>query len=174
MSKYTAIFATLFLVILSSQIVSAHLEGGVDVSDGKNVVDIGYDAANLTSSRSTVFLLSLHTVDGIEINSTSAWVKIDGDKGSVFTARLFPEPTGAYSFTTIFPEEGKYKLTARFSTKNGEVENSVDLNVNKANSISASDILFIKIVIESIIVLFLFFIFINNLRKNEKINGGKK
>lgn len=162
-----------FIMLVSVQSTFAHLEGGIDVSDGKNVVDVGYDAANLTSLRPTVFLLSLHTVNGIEINSTTVWAKISSDKGIVFSAKLFPEPTGAYSFTTLFPEEGNYKLTARFSTQKGDVENSANLNVMPGSS-SASSILIKKIIVESTIVLFLLFMLIRNLMKKENINGGKR
>ncbi|RJQ18193.1 hypothetical protein C4573_00540 [Candidatus Woesearchaeota archaeon] len=128
--KYTHLIAGLALfVFIALPMVQGHLEGGTDIQKGDYLIDIGYDTPELTADRATVFLVSLEA-NGSEIETNSAWVRIKEKNGPVvFTAKLLPEPTGAYSFTAILPKKGNYDFTVRFETPEETVEETTDLQV---------------------------------------------
>jgi len=122
----------LLLLLIATPLALAHLAGGVDATVDNHIVDIGYDAEQLTAGRSTVFLLSLKEAETEEaVTTNNLWIKLqDTDKNTLFSGKIFPEPTGTYGFTILFPEEGRYTLSARFSgAETFEVEHSEVLTV---------------------------------------------
>ncbi|GEM_PF-4902261 len=125
------LFSVVFLLmIVFSSAALAHLEGGQDIPTGNYTVDIGYDAENIVAGKPTVFLISLTEAGEKVVETSSLWVRITNpQQEGVFIAKLYPEPTGAYSFTTYFPQEGDYELAARFTTLTGEVQNKAVLQV---------------------------------------------
>jgi len=118
------------LLLLTSSLALAHLAGGVDATVEGHIVDIGYDTEQLTAGKSTVFLVSLkEAVTEAAVNTDNLWIKLqDEDKKTIFSGKLFPEPTGTYSFTIFFPEGGKHILTIRFDGAE-TVEHSEVLNI---------------------------------------------
>ncbi len=118
------------LVLVSLPIVSSHLEGGIDLEHDGYVIDIGYDTVNISAQHPTVFLLSLATETEEPVETSSAWVRVKNPDGQIMLSmRLFPEPTGSYSFMALFPEEGDYELTLEFADVNGTNETVHDNTV---------------------------------------------
>lgn len=118
----------IFLMFVSSAF--AHLEGGQDSTVGNYTIEVGYNVTELVEDRSTVFLLTLK--QGEEVVLTKyVWVRLVNEQGDApFIAKLYPETTGSYTFTTLFAEQGGYEMKVRFATEQGEIEHVIPLSVD--------------------------------------------
>ena len=129
-TQYILIIA--IVVICSALFVQAHLDGGIDVPAGDYIVDVGYDIPELVALRPTVFLISLIPNESAQevVPSQSVWVRITSPQAQqVFLAKLVPEPTGTYSFSTTLPKSGQYTMTVRFDGTEKPVQASIPLTV---------------------------------------------
>lgn len=171
-------FSRAFILILLALILmfpsTAHLEGGKDIVVGQHVVDIGYDRDTLVSLRPTFFLIALKHDDEAVADAQKLWVRIKNDKGIMLAATFYPEPSGAYSFTTMFPDVGEYEITTRFTTEDGVIQTTTTLDVDGRPStmVNSQRIFFIAVLLA--VAVFIALCIKNNNKKNDKINKNNQ
>jgi hypothetical protein len=101
-------------VLMPLSFVSAHLDGGKDVTVGGHLIDFGWDPEQLVAGKPSKIALNL--VDAAKeeaVDFDNVWVRITSPRGVIFAATLRPE-TKNVTFTYVFPEGGDHEMTARF------------------------------------------------------------
>lgn len=110
----------IYIILLCSlalpAVVSAHLEGGVDVEQETYTVDFGYTPEFPKTGDTTVLAISIiNNKTKAVVDSEKVWLRISGPSGVVFAGYLATEAEHI-DFSYVFSHPGDYEITARFPT----------------------------------------------------------
>ena len=142
-----------FIILIISNIVNAHLEGGKDKEVDGFLVDLGWDPKVPQANQKTVFVVNLFngTIDEV-IEPTSVWIRISSSKDVVFAGTFKPD-LGNIAFSFTFPETDVYEITTRFfDDEEIMVETDFDINVEGKTNYS-NIIIFVLSLILAIFIL---------------------
>lgn len=110
------IYITLLCGLAVPVVVSAHLEGGVDIEQVAYTIDFGHTPEFPKTGDTTVMALSIiNNETKAVVDPEKIWLRISGPSGVVFAGYLATE-TEHINFSYVFSEAGDYEITARFPT----------------------------------------------------------
>lgn len=137
--KRLGLLIVLCLVLLFTQTVKAHLDGGEDKVIGNYLIDFGFSSEQPRIGENIIFTFNLLDNETKEIiDFTSVWVRISSSDGIIFAGTLHQEAKNV-TFSNTFSSANLYEITARFKQGNEVlIETSFPLKVlgEKESSIS--------------------------------------
>lgn len=108
------IYISLLSSLVVPVVVSAHLEGGVDIEQEAYTIDFGHTPEFPKTGDTTVMAVSIITnKTKAVVDPEKVWLRISGPSGVVFAGYLATEAEHI-DFSYVFSEPGDYEITARF------------------------------------------------------------
>ncbi|MBI5134414.1 MAG: hypothetical protein HZA81_03475 [Candidatus Taylorbacteria bacterium] len=154
--------ASLFLLAFVPVFAFAHAGGpSIETVVGDHKFDIGYSQEPVAGELVRYDIAVSPASGGDEIPFTSAWVKIEEGKKTVFAGPIAYGEFGKPGFSIVFPKEGSYSLFVRFqdgseTIAEGEFPFSVGApEGSKASFLVASASALLGAVVGALIILFL-------------------
>lgn len=129
------LLTTGLFVLLPLFLIHAHGAGfSIEEEMDGFFVDIGISEEDVLANEPVRFDFLLSDMEGLKVDFTDLWVRIYNEEGTFFAGNIHTPEFGPVGFTYVFPEAGKYMVSARYQEKGEEiVEYAAPIEVMKGN-----------------------------------------